>query len=89
MKLGQTRKLATILLLGAFLFGLLGGFVFQNEVLIYITCGAALACIVGYWGVLIKFWRCPKCGGMLPVKQYFYSVKHCPQCGEELDLNRW
>ena len=34
-------------------------------------------------------WRCPKCKRLLPVKQHFYSVKNCPECGEELDLNRW
>lgn len=89
MKLGQVRKLATVLLLGAFLFGLLGGFVFQNNVLINITCAAALACIAGYWGVLIKFWRCPECGAHLPTRAHFCSVKHCPQCGKELDTSRW
>lgn len=89
MRLHQVRTLATALLAGAFAFGLLGGYVCTAEVWIYTFCALAVVCIVGYWAVLIKFWRCPKCGEMLPVKQYFYSVKHCPQCGEELDLNRW
>lgn len=85
MRLRQVRILATVLLGGAFAFGLLGGYVCTP----YIFCAAAVGCFVGYWAVVLKFWRCPKCGEMLPVKHHFFSVKHCPQCGEELDLNRW
>ena len=89
MRLGQVRKLATGLLIGAMLAAFLGAYVVSNETLGRWMCFAAVGCLIGYWAVLVKLWRCPRCGGLLPVKQYFYSLKTCPQCGEELDLNRW
>ena len=89
MRLDKVRKTATGLLLGGLLLGLLGGFAVKDQTLVYVMCALAVACIAGYWGLLMKFWRCPKCGGLLPVKQYFWSVKNCPQCGQELDLSRW
>ena len=89
MRLSQVRKLAAGLLAAALVVAFFGAYIVQSEKLGKVMCFAAAGCLAGYWAVLLKFWRCPKCGGLLPVKQHFYGVKHCPKCGEELDLNRW
>jgi len=89
MKLARVRKLATGLLVSGMFFALLGGFVVASGVWQTVLSAIALGCLAGYWAVLMKGWRCPKCKRLLPVKQHFYSVKNCPECGEELDLNRW
>ena len=89
MRLYQVRLWATGLLAGAVLAAFLGAYIVHNDAVGKGMCVAAAGCLIGYWGLLMKFWRCPKCGSLLPVKWHVYSVKHCPQCGQELDLNRW
>ena len=90
MKLYQVRKTAAGLMIGAFILAVVGYlFAKANAVFSVGLCVVAVTCIVAYWVLLMKLWRCPRCGALLPVGQGFFSVKHCPECGEELDLNRW
>ena len=65
-----------ILILGALLLG--GGTLF------YILMGAAMALALFVGVFRMKFWRCPKCGAMLPDSG---SIR-CQQCHWSLPDNR-
>ena len=48
-----------------------------------ISASNALKGLIGATGVLSKYWKCPKCGALLP-KHSFQSYHHLSTCG-----NKW
>ena len=86
MGLRRVKTVVVGLLIVGFALAFTGSFAQRYGMLLSV---AALACLVGSWITVLKYWRCPKCGGLLPWKKRFLLIRYCPQCGEELDLEQW
>lgn len=43
----------------------------------------ALAVIMLGFAVQLKYWCCPKCGRLLPMRS-MHDIDFCPYCGDEL-----
>ena len=91
MTLHQVRKLSTVLNIAAIVIAALVWLISESDpgANALWLCWMAVGLIVANWVVLMKYWRCPGCGAVLPVRQHFYSLHNCPECGKELDLSRW
>lgn len=55
-----------------------------NNIYLYIV-GVILFFVFLITSIIIKiiFWRCPKCGSLLPLRKFI--VEFCSVCGEKLD----
>ncbi len=78
-----TVMLVRIICLGMMLLGAIAGVFLQNSpVGILICSGIVILASIVLIVISLRYWRCPKCGRMLPSKGYL--VEYCPHCGKPL-----
>lgn len=78
MKL-KTVRIVELLLLGVVVALTMLGLVLQGKAATVTVC-LALAAAVGHLGFVLRFRRCPGCGGLLWMRSAY-----CPHCAARLD----
>lgn len=72
------RAVGNVMIIGGALVALIGACLSAMWLAI-----VALAAIVLGIAVQLKYWRCPKCGRLLPMRS-IHDIDFCPYCGDEL-----